>query len=62
VLADRLRRYDALCGDGNAEARGDARTKIEVLLPPDGWLSDLLSPTQGKIISADDITKLFPGR
>jgi hypothetical protein len=60
LLADRLRKYDALCGDGSAEARGQARAKIEALLPPDGWLGQLLSPTQGKLITADHITKRFP--
>ncbi|WP_101789189.1 DEAD/DEAH box helicase family protein [Nonomuraea indica] len=62
VLADRLRQYAALCGDGNAEARGEARTKIEALLPPDGWLGKLLSPTLGKVINVDDVTNLFPPR
>jgi hypothetical protein len=60
LLADRLRQYDALCGDGNAEARGEARTKIEALLPPDSWLGKLLSPTQGKLITADDVAAIFP--
>lgn len=60
VLADRLRQYDSLCGDGNAEARGEARTKIETLLPQDGWLGQLLSPTQGKIITADHTAAIFP--
>lgn len=62
VLADRLRQYAALCGDGNAEARGNARTKIEALLPPDGWLGRLLAPTQGKAIGVDDVAGLFPPR
>jgi hypothetical protein len=51
VLADRLRQYAALCVDGNAEARGDARTKIEGFLPSDGWLGRLLAPTHGTIVS-----------
>lgn len=62
ILADRIRQYAALCGDGSAEARGDARTKIEALLPPDGWLGKLLSPTQGRVISADEMAALFPPR
>ena len=62
VLADRLRQYAALCGDGNAEARGNARTKIEAQLPPDGWLGRLLAPTQGKVINVDDLAGLFPSR
>lgn len=62
VLADRIRQYAALWGDGSAEARGDARTKTETRLPPDGWLQKLLSPTQGRVISADEIAALFPQR
>jgi hypothetical protein len=62
ILADRIRQYAALCGNGSAEARGDARIKIEALLPPDGWLGKLLSPTQGRVISADDVAALFPPR
>lgn len=60
LLADRLRTYDALCGDGKAEARGDARTKIESLLPQDGWLGKLLSPTRGNLVTIDNISTLFP--
>ncbi|GAA3792526.1 hypothetical protein [Amycolatopsis tucumanensis] len=62
LLADRLLQYAALCGDGNAEARGEARTKIEAALPPDGWLGKLLSSTRGKIITVEDVTSLFPSR
>ena len=62
LLADRLQQYAALCGDGNAEARGEARTKIELTLPPDGWLGKLLSPTLGKIITVDDVASLFPSQ
>jgi hypothetical protein len=62
ILADRLRQYAALCGDGSAEARGQARTKIEGLLPPDRWLERLLFPTQGRVVGPDDITALFPQR
>ncbi|MHB1597069.1 MAG: DEAD/DEAH box helicase [Streptosporangiaceae bacterium] len=60
LLADRLLQYAALCGDGNAEARGGARTKIEGMLPQDGWLGKLLSPTLGKIITTDDVASWFP--
>jgi hypothetical protein len=60
LLADRLQQYAALCGDGHAEARGDARTKVETLLPPDAWLGKLLSPTLGKIVTVDDVATLFP--
>ncbi|MGW1974213.1 DEAD/DEAH box helicase family protein [Streptomyces sp. NPDC001889] len=60
-LADRLRQYDALCGDNNAEARGEARTRIEALLPQeDGWLGKLLAPSRGRLITADDVAAIFP--
>jgi hypothetical protein len=62
LLADRLQQYAALCGDGNAEARGSARTKIEATLPKDGWLGKLLSPTLGEIIKANDVTSWFPSQ
>lgn len=62
ILADRIRQYVALCGDGSAEARGEARTKIEALMPADGWLEKLLSPTQGHVISAGEIGALFPSQ
>jgi hypothetical protein len=60
LLADWLLKYAALCGDGNAQARGDARTKIEAMLPQDGWLGKLLSPTLGKIVIIDDVAGWFP--
>ena len=60
ILADRFRQYAALCGDGSAEARGEARTKIEGLLPSDRWLERLLLPSQGRVIVPDEITALFP--
>ena len=62
ILADRLRQYAALCGDGSAEARGEARTKVGALLPPDRWLERLLAPTHGRVISVDEIAALFPPR
>lgn len=62
ILADRIRQYAALCGDGSAEARGDARTKTEALLPQDGWLAKLLSPTQGRVILLSEISALFPSQ
>jgi hypothetical protein len=62
ILADRCRQYTALCGAGSAEARGQARTKIETLLPPDRWLERLLCPTEGRVIGVDEVTALFPSR
>ncbi|WP_420111962.1 hypothetical protein, partial [Pseudactinotalea sp.] len=62
LLADRLRRYDALSGDGSAEARGDARTQVEAMMPRSGWLARLLAPTTGKLLTADDVTLLFSPR
>lgn len=61
MLADRLRQYDALCGDNHAEARGEARTRIEALLPQeDGWLGKLLAPSRGKLVRAHDVAAIFP--
>ncbi|NYH92949.1 DEAD/DEAH box helicase family protein [Actinopolymorpha rutila] len=61
MLTDRLRQYDALCGDNNAEARGAARTKIEALLPQeDGWLGKLLAPSRGRVVTADQVATIFP--
>lgn len=62
ILADRIRQYAALCGDGHAEARGNARTTTESLLPTDGWLGRLLAPTQGRVIGVEDVAGLFPPR
>jgi hypothetical protein len=62
LLADRLHQYAALCGDDSAEARGEARTKIEAILPKDEWLGKLLSPSLGKIITVDNVADLFPPR
>ena len=49
LLADRLRQYAALCGNGNAEARGDARTKIEVTASARrlAWPAPRAKPGQG---------------
>lgn len=62
TLADRLKQYAALCADGSAEARGKARETVERLLPPDRWLDRLLSPSGGKVVTAEDITAIFPPR
>lgn len=62
ILTDRLRQYAALCGDGSAEARGQVRTKVEGLLPPNPWLEKLLAPTHGRVISVDEVSALFPPR
>lgn len=62
LLAQRLRDYDALCGDGSAEARGAARTTVEETMPNRGWLATLFLPSTGKIVTADDILNLFPPR
>ncbi|GAA4969527.1 DEAD/DEAH box helicase [Kineococcus glutinatus] len=63
LLADRLRTYAAMCGDGSAEARGQARAHVEALLPAAGWLAQLLAPSpQGRILSPDEVAALFPAR
>ncbi|MCK9876968.1 DEAD/DEAH box helicase family protein [Frankia sp. Ag45/Mut15] len=60
LLAQRLRHYDQLCADDTADARGDARTRLEQQLPADGWLATLLSPSRGKMITAQDVEETFP--
>jgi hypothetical protein len=62
LLADRLRQYAALCGDGSAEARGRARTHVEQLLPTGDWLAPLLSPALGQVLRPADVEALFPMR
>ena len=63
LLADRLRTYTTRCGDGSAEARGEARAHVEALVPAAGWLAKLLAPSpQGKVLLLDEVTALFPVR
>jgi hypothetical protein len=63
LLADRLRTYATRCGDGSAEARGEARAHVEALLPAAGWLAQLLAPSpQGKVLLPHEVTALFPVR
>ncbi len=59
LLAERLRQYSSRCGVGDATARGEARTHVESLLPTDGWLGRLLTPSQGRVIGVDEISALF---
>ena len=60
LLADRLREYIAPSKDGRAEARGNARTAVEPLLPGEGWLSSSLRPSEGRVVTADDVGGVFP--
>jgi hypothetical protein len=62
VLADRLRQYAALCGDGSMEVREQARTYVEQLLPTGDWLAPLLAPANGQVLGADQVEALFPAR
>lgn len=60
VLADRLRQYDRLCGEDTARLRGEARTIVERRMPSSGWMSDLLAPSGGRMLTAADVNALFP--
>ena len=62
MLARRVRDYVGLCGSGSAEERGAARTKLENTLPDDGFLERLLAPTNGRVLSIEDVTEIFPPR
>lgn len=63
LLADRLRTYASKCGDESAEARGQARAHVEELLPSEGWLAQLLTPSpRGAVLLPDEVTALFPVR
>jgi TRAP-type C4-dicarboxylate transport system permease small subunit len=69
MLARRVRDYVGLCGTGSTmsacaapaalRSSGAARTKLEQMLPADGFLERLLAPTDGRVIGAEDITEIF---
>ncbi len=60
MLARRVRDYAGLCGTGSAQERGTARTKLENSLPDDGFLERLLAPTNGRVLTTEDVTEIFP--
>ena len=60
MLTRRLLDYASLCGTGTAEERGTARTKLERMLPSDGFLERLLAPSNGRVLNAEDVTEIFP--
>jgi hypothetical protein len=59
LLADRFRTYLQHRGRGTAQERGAARERVELRLPPPGWLQRVLSPSQGKTRTADDVSAEF---
>jgi hypothetical protein len=59
-LGDRLGAYADRWGDGSAPERGRARDEIEQRMPRSPWLSDLLSPSRGKVLRRDDVAACFP--
>jgi Helicase C-terminal domain len=60
MLTRRVLDYAGLCGTGTAEERGTARIKLERMLPGDGFLERLLTPSSGRVLSAEDVTEIFP--
>ena len=59
LMSDRFRRYASACGEGSAQSRGDARSRVEPMLPEHNWLQQVLRPSQGKIRSVAEIESLF---
>lgn len=60
ILADRIRQSLRCAATGVAEARGDARTKIEALLPPDLLAGEIAFTDAGPRGLGDQIAGLFP--
>ncbi len=60
MLARRVLDYAGLCGTGSADERGAARTRLERMLPDNGFLERLLAPSNGKVLDVQDITDIFP--
>lgn len=49
--------YRTAYGSGTARERGAARVEVEPRLPGSDWLTRLLSPTNGKILTPDDVRR-----
>jgi Helicase C-terminal domain/DEAD/DEAH box helicase len=60
MLARRVLDYVGLCGTGSAEERGEARTRLERMLPDDGFLERLLAPSNGRVLGVEDVAEIFP--
>ena len=61
LLSIQLIKYMDSWEDGSAQSRGRARSRVEAYLPQqEAWLTRLLVPSAGKVLSADDVVVLFP--
>jgi hypothetical protein len=59
LLGDRLLDYAARTGGGTAAERGAAREMVEPSMPTSGWVSDLLAPSNGKLVTSTDVRARF---
>ncbi|MEC3952902.1 helicase C-terminal domain-containing protein [Nocardia sp. CDC153] len=58
-MASRFTNYVSAYGRGSAKERGMARDAVESTLPQHDWLSQLLSPSHGKLRRRQDVVDLF---
>ncbi|AYF78467.1 hypothetical protein D7D52_36780 [Nocardia yunnanensis] len=58
-MASRFTTYVSAYGKGSAKERGMAREAVESTLPQCDWLSQLLSPSHGKLLRRQDVVDLF---
>lgn len=59
LLRVQMLQYMDYWDDDSAESRGRARVAVEAALPRVGWLTNLLVPSSGKVLSAHDVALLF---
>lgn len=59
LLGDKFSLYLQLRAGGTAQERGHARSEVEGRLPRGDWLSRVLSPSHGKVRSANGVEDLF---
>ena len=62
LMADRFREYVQARQSGGASERGAARTAVEARMPEQGWLEELLNPSNGVVLGRQDVDKLFGAR
>ncbi len=60
LLADRLYEYTNRWGEGSAAERGSAREKVEERMPVGKWITELFTPTNGKLMRRDAVIAKFP--
>ncbi len=62
---DRLIEYAQHSGSGTASERGVARESVERSMPTEpwaSWLGDLVRPSSGRVLTADEIGRRLPMR